>query len=314
MHPLVARIHPAFRTAFTAWLLARGALIFALSLSGYDFFDITRSELGLMSWVWSAVDVLDANVTSIDDVGTWTLLLVGEFAILAAGMAVFYVTRRDAIPAAAERATWFWFCSPLMFIVPPGSPWTLTLGLGLGALHFAMTQRGRWAAVLVGLAILIRPEAILIVPAAVALSARNKANDDEPFAIAGAATLAFSGLVFGTMFFSDSPRMLYESGTWRQNWNPVELVASPADLGVISVCLVVLVLVLSQAKRTGSLLILSVPILLWPVLQEPSIASATPLLLGASVFGAIAQSTQNPTFERPLLLISFASLVFLPFV
>ena len=297
MHPIVARIHPSFRTSFFAWAVARSAMLLVLLLRGHNPIPQQLPEgTGAWSLVREVFLFLNANVDMLDQAGGITILALGEFAMWMGGVAVYRFVRRDGLPQTAERATWLWACSPLAVLAPPGSSWIFAGPLAVWALEAVSGSRHVLAGALLSFAILLRPEAIVLAPGLALMSfSKGRASDLGPWLASLVPVLVFSSVILATIFLGDSTRELYAEGTWRDwAWNGWE--SHIVDIGVMTACGVGLLLALAFFKRVPKAwLAMAIPVLAWPVVQEPSIASVGPLLFCAPLFGYIALLTEDPS-------------------
>ena len=163
MHPLIAHIHPAFRTALLAWLLSRGALWLIAAESGA----VIGGGAPLPGLMASLMGMLEAAVPAGPPLAAVSLLpwVILEATMLAAGLAVYRFARTTELPQVAERACWFWFLSPVLALT--AMDWGTQMAAATGALVLGslVSHRPRQAALASVLALGARPEFVLLWPA-----------------------------------------------------------------------------------------------------------------------------------------------------
>lgn len=311
MHPLVAQIHPSFRTAFFAWFVGRCALYVAWHATGGDPLSVSVSGGALAGAIGTIVELLNTHVSSVAHAGDWMRFVLNEVAVFVGLVSLYRFVRRDGMPQAADRAVWLAACSPLMVLTLPGSDWAFVFAAAMASLALASASMVGWAS-LVYLSIgVTRPEMLVLWPgfAAVCIGARGK-GDPVAWMAASVPLLAFAGRVLWSVLVGD-PKSLYAyEATWRTGFEWQGLVHHLPDLGVIAACLLGIGLAIRLAKtRPASWLIMSVPCMIWPMLHEPSTSAIGTMLVCAAVFGHLGRFTEDPSRERILLTLSLVGCV-----
>ena len=327
MHPLIARIHPSFRTALVAWFVTRTLLWLVAGASGA----LPVADLWAAGFVegapgWSALahlgQAIDQTLAGWRGVGAgaWALAALGELAVLASCVAVYRFVRREQLPQTADRATWLWAACPAMIFSLPAGEWTFAIAgvaVSLAALsasrHFAAT-----AAIVAAMA--FKPEAFLLWPGLAIMGFKNyqpgKQHEASPWLTALGPPAAFTGLVLLAMTlagrFGISIRTLQSGTRWRESlaWQGFE--THFAEIVLAGALLAGILLVVGQFKRSPkSWPLMSAPLLVWPFLHEPPTAAAAAVLFAVPFFAQLARALDDPNLERPILAGSLGGLLVL---
>lgn len=331
MHPFVARIHPSYRTAIFAWLVSRVALWSAKCLAPGGLFNQSTPfpsfsthgfERGAPAW--SAVvhfsKAFDGLVPAAWGASGGEIVLAGlaELALLAALIGVYRFARRDNLPAVAERTTWLWACAPLMAWTVPVGSWSF----GLAAVAIALATAGGGlliaSSLAISVAILFRPEAVLLAPGLVYLGWTRRGSAPEPdwapWALTFAPIVAFTAAVGSAILLAGSYgvslRTLQPDATWRHDFEWHGLEAHLPEVALAAGALLLAVSAIKELRKVHpSWALMSIPCLAWPFLQEPSTAMMPALMLAIPAFGALSRVIDDASRERVVLAASLAGLV-----
>ncbi|MFB6352051.1 MAG: hypothetical protein ABEN55_23335 [Bradymonadaceae bacterium] len=317
MHPLVARIHPSYRTAIVSWFFARAIAWIAHASSGVLAFPLLFSpDYGRGAPLWAGwvrlCRRLDAHaVTEVADLGTLVMVGAGELALLGGAVAVYRFARTDELPQTAERATWLWALCPAMALTVPIASWAFA-ACGVAAALAALESR-RWLAATFALAIAIgfRAEAMLVWPGFIWTAYRayrpKKDSGLGPWLATFGPLGAFTGVVGSAILLAGdygvSLRGLHPGSEWRSDlvWDglgaetPVLILAAAATVGLV-------LLMRATVRDTGRGLAAAGPLLVWPLLHEPSMAAAGALLFAIPAFVVLARNMDDRSFERPAMV------------
>lgn len=331
MHPLVSRIHPSYRTALLAWLVSRSALWAAMFLAPGGLFSPSTPfpdfgahgfERGAPAWsgIVHLAQSLDGVVPGALGAsgGELVLAALAELAFLAALVGIFRFARRDNLPAVAERTTWLWACAPLMAWTVPVGSWSF--GLAGVAVALAAAGGGRLvaSAVAITVAIMFRPEALLLSPGLVYLgwTRRGSAPQPEwaPWALTFAPILAFTATVGSAILLAGSYgvslRTLQPDATWRHDFEWHGLEAHLPELALAAGAVLLAFSAVKELRKTHpSWALMSIPCLAWPFLQEPSTAMMPALMLAIPAFGALARVVDDGSRDRVILAASLVGMV-----
>ncbi|MGM0558394.1 MAG: hypothetical protein ACQEVA_18560 [Myxococcota bacterium] len=331
MHPLVARIHPSYRTAIFAWLISRAALWSAKFMAPGSLFspstpfpDIYAHGFERGAPAWSAIvhfaRAFDGVAPAAFGASGGEIVLAGlaELAMLAGLIAIYRFARRDNLPGVAERTTWLWACAPLMAWTVPVGSWSF--GLAAVAISLATAGSGLLlaSAFAITVAILFRPEALLLSPGLVYLGWSRKGGapgpDWAPLALMFAPILAFTAAVGSAILLAGSYgvslRTMQPDATWRESLQWHGLDAHLPELALAVGALVLAASVIKEVRKThASWALMSVPCLVWPFLQEPSTAMMPALMLAIPAFGALARVLDDTSRERAILTASVAAML-----
>lgn len=315
MHPLIARIHPALRTALMAWLLSRSVVWLATPGRPSALSD----GAPLPGLVTTAMQALEAAVpagapSALVAIAPW---VVAEVLLLCAGVAVYRFTRTTDLPQLAERACWLWFFNPVLAM--SALDWGTQVGAATGALAIAgiVTHRPRRAALAAVIAVGCRLEFILLWPA-IALAAWSRYRPDKH----SPSILALSGLTLPVAFSAwigaswhlagashTSLRALHGDAMWRDahNWMP-----SSAAETLLLVALATAIVLLARYARRFPLwyVFCALPALLWPFAQVPAHFAAVTAAWALPSFVHFALATDDRAVERPLLAALIIGFVF----
>lgn len=326
MHPIVARIHPSYRTAFVAWFFARSLSWMAYATSGAGALPLLwapsygeGAPLWAL-WVRGCRSLETYTIFGETGAGTAAMVVGGELALLVAAAALYRYARREELPQTAERATWFWCLSPVMALTIPVSAWNFGLSflvLALAALRF---QRFFAATAAIALAIGFRIEAVLVWPGFVWLAYRSyrpgKDSGTGPWMAAFGPLAAFTAVIGGVMMaagrFGMSMRALQPGLSWRSElvWDGIGAEAPLLIAGAL-VAAAILTLVRAAARDSGMALVTAAPVLLWPLLHVPLLRASGAFLMAIPAFVACARELDDRSIERAAMVASVGGLVLL---
>lgn len=299
MHPLVARIHPSFRTAFLAFIVSRAALWLGLNASGRLTFE--PGEFGTP--LFRALSDLSPN--------PFFFAAFTELLLFAGLVALYRFARRDGMPQTADRATWLWIASPAMVFALPGSDYIIAYALA--AIAMGAILRPVWSMLALSLTIMIRPEAVVIWPAIA--WAWWAYRDDDPLDrlfLAVLPAVAFAGTVLWGIFIGEPHQLLSGEASWRSDfawhgfWHHTE------DLmvgGLLLAALVIAVRMLDDTPRGWFWVV--APVLVLVGAHAPAFAGLAALPFAVPLYVQLAKFAQDTGFERVLLTASIAALTLL---
>ena len=293
MHPLIARIHPAFRTALLAWLLSRSAL--------WLIAPVRPGELGtgtpLPGLLTSLIEELTGAVTSAPaslalELSPWIIL---EASLLVAGIAVYRFARTTDLPQVAERACWLWFFNPLLAMY--AFDWGTQMAAAAGTLAVAgvVTHRPRVAAVAAVAAVGCRLEFILLWPAiAVATWGQRRSEGDSmtPLALGTLVVpAAFSAWIAASWHLAGathtSLRAIHGDALWRDS--TTLLPSFPEEVLLLLGLAAAIVLVFRYLKRFPRWYALcALPALAWPLVQVPASFAAVTVTWALPIYVYLA--------------------------
>lgn len=307
MHPLIARIHPAVRTALLAWLISRSAL-WVLSTGRPDELADGRPLPGLVD---TALGYLGAGIDSrlaaqILDLAPW---LVAEISLLVAGVAVYRFARTTGLPRLAERACWLWFFNPVLAMT--ALDWGAQMAAATGAIALAgvVTARPYRAIAAAVVAVGCRLEFVLLWPALGLAAWRHhcpKRHSTTTLAVAiGALPVAFSAWIGLSWHLagsaSTSLRSMHNGASWRQTSELIPTV--PTELLWVVALVAGVVLALRYLRRFPIwYLVAALPLLIWPLLQVPVYFAATTTAWTLPTFVHLAVATDDRSIERCVLV------------
>lgn len=330
-----SHIHPSFRTGVAAWLVSRAALWTAAYLAPGRLFaaanpfaaiDARGFERGAPAWSALAhmIQWADGVVPAALGASGGQLVLagLGELAMLVALVAVYRFVRRDNLPQTAERATWLWACAPLAAWTIPAGAWVFALAAAALALAAAGAGLALRSSAAIVVAILFRPEALLLAPGLIYLGWTRRGGSPEPYwapwALTLAPVLAFIGAVGSAILLAGSYgvslRTLQPDAAWRQDLEWRGLDAHLPELALAAGAVVLFASLVRELRDVHpSWALAAMPCLLWPFLQEPSTATMPALLLSIPAFGALARVVEDPSRERVVFGLSFAAMILLAY-
>ena len=233
----------------------------------------------------------------------WLVAVVGELLLCGGAWCVTQCVRKDTLPQTAERAVWLWAICPLWLLVPPGGPWAWGIGLmtlSLGLLH---RERAFLAALLGALAVCIRPECVVFVPAVWWIGQRALGSPRHAWWHSWCAPMA---LLFGLLLsvtmalgfagsLGISIRDFYPD-LWRPPWEATPLVSAQNAWVVAGTAAMGTLMGRHRALMTDLALGLPALGLLWFV-GEPALVA--PLCLCVyPFFGSWSKSLEVPLLER----------------
>lgn len=327
MHPLVARIHPSYRTAFLAWFVTRSLLWMATAVAGHSpipALDAPGFAEGAPGWGFLVVAAESLDVAAggwgAYGAGALALAALGELAMLGACVAVYRFVRREQLPQTADRATWLWAACPAMVWTLPATDWSFAVAgvaIALAALS-ASRHIGAGFALLVAMS--FKPETILLWPGLALMGWKTyqpgKQHPISPWLTTLGPPAVFSALILLAMSlagrFGVSLRTLQTGTQWRDSlaWHGLETHFAELVLGAVLVSgLVMAVQQFRQCPKSWPLLAL--PMLAWPFLHQPPTAAVAAVLLAVPFFAYLGKATGDPSLERPLLTASLGGLLVL---
>jgi hypothetical protein len=311
MHPLVARIHPSYRTAFVAWFVTRSLLWMTAAASGHAFLSEISASLENFDGGAPAWGLLVHVLSALGDHGPMVLAALGEVALLAATVGVYRFVRRDQLPQTADRATWLWAACPAMVFTLPAADWTFAIALSAVALAALSSSRHIAASVILAGAMAFKPEVMLLWPGFALLGWKNyqpaKQHPASPWVTTLGPPAAFSAVVLGAMSmagrFGVSLRTLPSGSQWREGLAWQGFSAHVPDFFLLSAAVVGVCLIVTNVKQVPKAwALMAVPCLAWPFLLEPPTAAVATLLLSVPLFGYLARATNDPSLERAVLV------------
>lgn len=315
MHPLVARIHPSYRTALMAWFVTRALLWLTVTTSGgsplasIDAFDGGAPAWGVLVY---AIDGLAYGPTM--------LAALAELMLLVATISVYRFVRRDQLPQTADRATWLWAACPAMIWTLPAADWTFAISLVAVSLAALSASRHLLATVALGVAMAFKPEAIFVWPGIAVLGWKNfqagKQHPSSPWLTTLGPPAAFTGLILLAMSMAGrlgvSLRTLQTGSQWREGFVWQGFAAHVPDLFLAAVALVAVWLAIAYFKQLPkSWPLMVVPCVAWPFLQQPPTAAVAALMFAVPLFAYLAKVADDPSVERPLLAAFVGALLVL---
>lgn len=210
MHPLVANIHPSFRTAFFVWILSRTVAFAAVVKHHLAPWQIDANGPP----IWGTITDLVSQVSF----GPPIFYMLGEILLLFAFIASYKFSRKELLPQGAEHATWILALSPMLFMVAPNSADLWGLSLAFIAVGTVSVGSFGLASVAIFFAVCVMPSSIFVVPgiSAIAFTTKNE-NGQRGFAVLLIALVAFSVTILGSVFFSD-PSFLSRGLALREVW------------------------------------------------------------------------------------------------
>lgn len=308
MHPLIARIHPALRTAFVAWLLSR--LVIWLSTPSRAFELAGGAPLpGLLAGL---VDTVPADLGGgrlLHDIVVFSPWIAVEAAFLVAGVCIYHFARATELPQLAERACWLWFFNPLLVVA--AGDWGLQMAVATGAIATAAlaTDRPRSGAAAAIVATGCRLEFIILAPAfALAAWRRFRAGGHSPTTLTlsiCAIPAAFTAWMATSIHMAGSThiclRALHRDTEWRSSFAFWETASTP-ELVTATAIAVAVVASLRHVRRFPLWYsAAALPALLWPLVHQPSDLAAITTAWAVPVFVYFARATDDRSIERPLL-------------
>lgn len=309
MHPLIAQLHPAFRTAILAWLTSRGLLWLVLGQAATPV-QFGRGE-PLPAVMETFAGFLVAHVDAGPHLAMMQLVpwLILELTILLAGVSIYRFARNTDLPQVAERVCWFWFFNPV-FALTAGD-WASQMAAAAGALALTamVTYRPGRATVALVVATGCRPEFVLLWPA-LALAAHKAYRPGKdpsymPWAGLFGPPLAFAGWIVLTFHLGgagSSLRNLHGDAMWRTA--ETLLPTSSGEWIGVAGALFLLGLTLRYARRMPFWYVLCVvPALLFPFVQAPATFAAVTVTWALPAFLALALATDDRAVERPMLAL-----------
>jgi hypothetical protein len=310
MHPIVARIHPALRTTLLAFLVGRGAFWLSRWIQGRDLATLTYG-VGPWANTGTLVDLGNEVVPWVaGHFGTYSMIGLGELMVWLTALAIYKVIRREGLPQTADRAVWFWMCSPLISLLVPGSGLIFGGVLAVWALEFAGSNRAGWAGVLMALSAIIAPQTVVLFPGVAALSFRSSKDEITPWIATLLPILVMASWVLYGVLFGDAPRYVFDAFALRVDWVPAALLQSPLDIAQLTLGLVLLGLWTMNLKRLPrSFALTSLPAIVVLLIAPLGLQNMFPLLVAAPIWAHLALAGQDPEIERPLLGVSLLMLI-----
>ena len=312
MHPLIARIHPALRTALWAWFLSRCAL-WLIAPGRLLHFETGTPVVGLVS---TATEHLRSTASSpvADALLAAAPWVIVEVAILLAALSVYRFARRTELPQVAERACWLWLFNPLLIL--NAADWGTQMAAATGTMAVAalVTHRPRLAAAAAIIAVGCRLEFILLWPA-IAVASWVHLRDKESMVplVLGVVTvpLAFTAWIAASWHLAGatntSLRAMHGDSAWRQ-WTSMSLDFPQEWLMMVGLA-AALVLTAAYFRRFPRWYALcAVPAIGWPMLQTPATFAAVTAVWAVPAYVYLAVSCDDRRVERAVmaaLIIAF---------
>lgn len=306
MHPLIARIHPALRTAFFAWVVSR-CLLWLLrpertqQLADGAPFPGLVDRLVDTAYTAQMTEAMAAVLSAVPWVGV-------ELAILAAGVSVYQFARDTELPRIAEGACWLWMFNPVLAMVDLG--WGTQLAAATGAIAVSGFATGRHRRGLVACAVAAgcRVEFIIAWPAiAWAIWRRRRQRGGSPMKAMGTIVaiptcfVAWIGITWhlaGTAGIS--LRGLHDEAAWRTA-SQLFPQSTPQLLLIVAVA-TALVVALRYARRfPGWYTLLTICALMWPLIHLPASFGAVAVAWALPTFVHFSTLADDTAVERPLL-------------
>lgn len=312
MHPLLAHIHPALRTALLAWLTSRAALWAALLHTGtWESLRLSESAplSGVLSHIFEvALQTAPAGAgTAALTLAPWVLL---ELATLWAALSVYRFARNTELPQVAERAVWLWCFNPLLAL--NATDWTTSMAatLGAGAIASMVTYAPRRGAFAALVAMGLRLEFIVMWPAMMIAGFKayrpGKDPQDTPWLGAAVPPLAFAGWM-AVAWHTGQLRHLHGDAAWR-DVGALSLPATPEILLLACALGAALLAIRYASRHPAWYLLAALPALAWPFLQVPAAFAAVTFAWTLPTAVHLALATDDRAVERPLfagLIIAF---------
>jgi hypothetical protein len=306
MHPLVARIHPSYRTAFVAWFVTRALLWLTMATSGRSpLFSPDSFDGGAPAW-----GLLVYGIGALGAHGPLVLAVLAELVLLAGIIGVYRFVRRDQLPQTADRATWLWAACPAMVWTLPAADWSFAIGLVAISLAALSASRHLLSTVALMTAMAFKPEAVFVWPGVAILGWKNyqagKQHAASPWLTTLGPPAAFSGIMLLAMSMAGrmgvSLRTLQTGSEWRQGFGWQGFSAHVPDLFLAAAAVSALWMAIAYFKQTPkSWPLMVVPCVAWPFLQEPPTAAIAAFLFAVPLFAYLAKASDDPNLERPLL-------------
>lgn len=307
MHPLMSHIHPAIRVALLSWLVARGGRYLALMAQGRA----PHTHLAIAADATMPVDRLLAWLHGIAGAhGSLVLAGLAECLALIAILSLYNFCRKDTLPQTAERATWLFALSPVLWCDFGAA----SVGACLGLLALASAVHGRmWVGCIAAvLATWSMPTVAIMTPAMIGLAMRARQPHTPvwaPWAVGSSPVIALTTLVFAGFMLAGmgdiSLRSLTSTPHTLRSLESLQAGITPSlddvlfGLGLLG-ALACAWRFVDNTPRSWPLLTL--PVMIWPLLHTDSGALATLVVLAAPMFAYAAKLTEDPERERPLLV------------
>ena len=318
MHPLVARLHPALRTAVVAWLTSR-VIIWSAAPSKTLVVADGSPLSGLTAAALDAISATPGPWSQLTMAAPWIVL---EVVLLVAGIAVYRFARSTDLPQLAERACWLWFFNPVLAI--SAGDWGAQMAVACGALAIAgvAIHHPRRAALAALVATGCRLEFVILWPA-MAIAAwhhrRDKRHGPVSTAMAiGAIPVAFITWIAITLYLAGSAntslRSVHGEALWRESLSLGA--ASSTDMVLMALAAILAAIAFGSARRFPLwYLLAALPPVAWLFLKVPASAAAVPLTWALPLFVYVAAATDDRSIERPLMVamaVAFTAIAFAP--
>ncbi len=210
MHPLVANIHPSFRTAFFVWILSRTIAFAAVVKHRVVPWQIDLKGPPIWGWI--------ADFVSHFSHGSTVFYILGELFLLFAFIASYKFSRKELLPQGAEHATWILALSPMLFVIAPNSADLWGVSLALIAVGSVSVGSFGLASIAIFIGMCVMPATIFAIPGitAIAFTTKNEYGQ-RGYLVPLVGLAAFAVTILGSVFFSD-PSFLSRGLAVREVW------------------------------------------------------------------------------------------------
>lgn len=309
MHPILATLHPALRTAVLATLLTQGGLLLLAMQSGQSPWIDALPSSGA-THLLPAELLLSRLATLLGTPLSGHLFLIAQkLCCLITTLGVYHFCRKDMLPQTAERTTWLFALSPVLLLTP-SLPMAIAAACGVTALASAVHGRYLIGAVAALVGTFFFPYLAILSPALLGLGLRARTPHTPtflPVLLAMSPLIAASLIVFATFMFAGalgiSMRAL--SGAL-PSLHAVDAMHQGIDLDTSKlIFLAGFALNLVGAYRYAastprSWPLITLPLFLLPLCFEQSSLFFIHILLAIPTFAYASKLTEDPARERPL--------------
>lgn len=321
MHPILATLHPALRTAVLATLLVQGGLLLLAIKAGQSPWLDALPNPQAGSSLPAEVLLHQLSLLLGEPMRGYVFLAAQKLCCLITTLGVYHFGRKDMLPQTAERTTWLFAMSPVLWLAP-SLPMALAVACGVTALASAVHGRYLLGAVAAMLGALFFPYLAILSPALLGLGIRARTPHTPAFfpaLLAMSPLLGVSLLIFATFMCAGAMgiSMRTLSGALPAVYN-LETLSQGIDLEARHVLFLAgFFLNLVGAYRYAGSTPKSWPLLTLPLFLLPlCFAQSGPLLasvaLSIPTFAYASKFAEDPARERPLgalLLLLCAVLV-----
>lgn len=301
----MSHIHPALRVALLSWLIARGGRYLALWAQGRA----PHEHLAIAQDSAMPVDRLLIALQHIT--GPLALTVIAEGVALLAILSIYNFCRKDTLPQTAERATWLFALSPVLWCDFGAE----SIGACFGLLALASAVHGRtWMGCIAAvIATWCMPTVAIMTPALVGLSMRARQPQTPawaPWVVGLSPVIALTTLVFAGFMLAGigdiSLRSVASSPHALRSLEALHAGITPSlddalfGLGLLGAVACAWRFVENTPRSWPWL---TIPLMCWPLLHANSGGLAPLLIMAAPLFAYAAKLTEDPARERPLLAI-----------